>query len=323
MANLKQSTVFTRTFMMIQSSDHISGITGATVAVNLSKAGATGAAAAGTVTEVDSTHNPGLYKIALTTADTGTVGDLAFHCTATSADPTDFIDQVTAQVLGDTLTANTTQIAGSAVSTASAQIGVNVVSYASGQAPLQPTVAARTLDVSVNGNAGIDWNNIDAPTTAQGLTGTTISTTQAVASVSGAVGSVTGAVGSVTGAVGSVTGNVGGNVTGSVGSVAGAVASVTGAVGSVTGNVGGNVTGSVGSVAAAVTVDGTSALTEAYPTQGAALTLAKVLYSMHQLMAQQSVSGTTLTTKKRDGSTTAKTFTLNDATTPTAISETT
>jgi hypothetical protein len=149
-------------------------------------------------------------------------------------------------------------VAGAAVSTTSAQIGVNVVSYTSGQAPLQPTVAGRTLDVSAGGEAGVDWANIGSPTTSNGLTGTTISTSQVVASV-------TGAVGSVTGAVGSVTGNVGGNVTGSVGSVVGAVGSVTGnvggnvvgsvasvagAVGSVAGNIGGNLVGSVGSLSA-------------------------------------------------------------------------
>lgn len=80
--------------------------------------------------------------------------------------------------------------------------------------PLTPTTAGRTLDVSDAGNAGIDWANIDAPTTAVNLSGTTISTSQAVASVSGSVGSVTGSVGSVAG-------NVGGNVSGSVGSISG------------------------------------------------------------------------------------------------------
>ena len=91
---------------------------------------------------------------------------------------------------------------------------------------LKPTTAARTLDVSAGGEAGVDWANVGSPTTAVNLSATNIDVDQVVASVSGAVGSVTGAVGSVTGAVGSVTG----------------------AVGSVTGNVGGNVTGSVGSV---------------------------------------------------------------------------
>lgn len=83
---------------------------------------------------------------------------------------------------------------------------------------LAPTTASRTLDVTAAGNAGIDWNNIENPTTAQNLSSTNIDPDQVVASVTGAAGSVTGAVGSVTGAVGSVAGNVDGNVTGSVGS---------------------------------------------------------------------------------------------------------
>jgi len=75
---------------------------------------------------------------------------------------------------------------------------------------VRSTTPANTLDVSAAGEAGLDWANIGAPTTAQGLTGTTIATSQAVASVSGAVGSVAG----------NVDGNVTGNVTGTVGSLA-------------------------------------------------------------------------------------------------------
>lgn len=59
---------------------------------------------------------------------------------------------------------------------------------------LAPTVAARTLDVSAGGEAGIDWANIGSPTTAQNLSATNIDVDQVVASVSGAVGSVTGLV---------------------------------------------------------------------------------------------------------------------------------
>jgi hypothetical protein len=50
---------------------------------------------------------------------------------------------------------------------------------------LAPTVAGRTLDVSATGEAGLDWANIGAPTTAVALTGTTISTSQAGADTSG------------------------------------------------------------------------------------------------------------------------------------------
>ena len=92
MAILKQSTAYTRLFVMVASSDHITGATGTTPIVALSKAGAILTTAGGTVTEV--TGGLGWYKIALTTGDTGTIGDLAFHCVATSSDPTDFVDQV-------------------------------------------------------------------------------------------------------------------------------------------------------------------------------------------------------------------------------------
>lgn len=114
MATLKQSTAYTRMFLMVQTADHLSGLTGASPTVNVSKAGGAFGAAGGTVTEVAN----GFYKIALTTTDTNTLGDLAYHITATSGDATDFVDQVTAQILGDMLTGNTTQLAGQTVTAA-------------------------------------------------------------------------------------------------------------------------------------------------------------------------------------------------------------
>jgi hypothetical protein len=57
---------------------------------------------------------------------------------------------------------------------------------------LAPTVADRTLDVTSNGNAGIDWANIDNATTSVALSSTTVSTAQQIGSVSGAVGSISG-----------------------------------------------------------------------------------------------------------------------------------
>lgn len=97
MADLKQSTAYTRMFMMIDSTDHITGKTGLTVTLTLSKAGAAFGAAGGAVTEVSN----GWYKVALNTTDTGTLGDLAYHATATGADPTDFVDQVRARTVDD------------------------------------------------------------------------------------------------------------------------------------------------------------------------------------------------------------------------------
>lgn len=43
-----------------------------------------------------------------------------------------------------------------------------------------PTTSGRSLDVSAGGNAGIDWANVEAPTTTLALTGTTISTSQVI-----------------------------------------------------------------------------------------------------------------------------------------------
>jgi hypothetical protein len=45
---------------------------------------------------------------------------------------------------------------------------------------VMPTTAARTLDVSAGGEAGLDWANVGSPTTALALTGTTIAVTQKV-----------------------------------------------------------------------------------------------------------------------------------------------
>lgn len=100
MATLKQSTAYTRMFLLVQTADHITGLTGAAPTVTLSKAGGAFGAAAGSVTEVSS----GWYKIALSTVDTGTLGDLAYHVTAGSGDPTDFVDQVSVRLVDDVAT---------------------------------------------------------------------------------------------------------------------------------------------------------------------------------------------------------------------------
>lgn len=50
---------------------------------------------------------------------------------------------------------------------------------------LAPTVAARTLDVTVGGTAGIDWANIEAPTTAVGLSATDIQVAATVTTLTG------------------------------------------------------------------------------------------------------------------------------------------
>lgn len=62
-----------------------------------------------------------------------------------------------------------------------------------------------------------------------------------------------------------------------------------------------------------------TALTESYAADGATATPAQLLYMIWALLAEKAVSATTLTVKKLDGSTTAMTFTLSDATNPVSV----
>jgi hypothetical protein len=66
----------------------------------------------------------------------------------------------------------------------------------------------------------------------------------------------------------------------------------------------------------------TRQMTEAYRAAGVAPTLAQVAFELMAHMGDSAISGTTKTLKKLDG-TTAKTFTLDSATTPTSITEAT
>ena len=72
-----------------------------------------------------------------------------------------------------------------------------------------------------------------------------------------------------------------------------------------------------------VSTAGSAALTEGYAADGATATLPQLLYMLLALLSEASISGTTLTAKKLDGTTTAGTFTLNDGTNPTSITRAT
>lgn len=130
---------------------------------------------------------------------------------------------------------------------------------------LKPTTAARTLDVSAGGEAGVDWANVGSPTTTLALTGTTIATTQKVDIETIKTQAVTCAAGvTVPATIASATNITAGTIT-TVTNLSNAptagdftatmktsigTAVAASSVASVTGNVGGNVTGSVGSVTA-------------------------------------------------------------------------
>lgn len=70
---------------MVDSTDHLTGKTGLTPTVTLSKSGSAFAAPAGAVTEIAN----GWYKVAANATDTNTLGPLILHATGTAADPVD------------------------------------------------------------------------------------------------------------------------------------------------------------------------------------------------------------------------------------------
>lgn len=244
MLQIKQSTAVVHIpFLMVDSTDHVTGKTGLTVTVTLSKNAAAFGAASGAVTEISG----GWYKLAANATDSNTLGALALHATATGADPTDFIcANIVAYDPQDAVRAGLTAMpnvaSGSAGAIVTSGTGTAQLSTSSGLVTLAgvthtgaviPTVttitnlpaitpgwltAAGIAASALNGKG--DWNVGKAGYSLTPTTGLGNQTADITGNLSGSVGSVTGAVGSVTGAVGSVTGNVGGNVTGSVGSVA-------------------------------------------------------------------------------------------------------
>lgn len=97
MRTLKQSTAANVMLLMVDSTDHVTGKTGLTLTVTLSKDGAAFGSISPTVTE----RGNGWYNIALTSAHTDTLGDLVLRATGTAADPAERTFWVAARVNDD------------------------------------------------------------------------------------------------------------------------------------------------------------------------------------------------------------------------------
>lgn len=82
----QNSTVYPVSFFLVQSGDHVTGLSGATPVVTISKNGGAFAAAVGTVAEIGS----GWYAWSAHATDRNTLGELAVHIEAAGADPVDF-----------------------------------------------------------------------------------------------------------------------------------------------------------------------------------------------------------------------------------------
>lgn len=148
-----------------------------------------------------------------------------------------------------------------------------------------------TTSAGAAGYVGIDWSAINAPTSTQGLTGTTISSAQTIASVT----TVTNLTNAPTN----------GDFTAAMKTSL-------------------NAATPVATLSTAYDfAKGTVAMTESYSTIHAAPTPAQILFEMRGILAENNVTATTVTTKKIDGTTTAETFTINSATAPTTITRAT
>lgn len=180
------------------------------------------------------------------------------------------------------------------------------------------------------GHAGLDWGKVINPTTAVGLTNTTIAVTQKVdvetiktnpvvnggtatfptnATLASTTNITAGTMTTVTNLTNAPTaGDFTATMKTSIGTAvaASAVASVTAGVTVTTNN---DKTGYT------LSATGSAALTESYAADGAAFTLNQGVYMIWSILAERSRSGTTLTAGKLDG-TPAMTFTLDSAVAP-------
>jgi hypothetical protein len=110
---LAQSTARNLMVFLTSAADHVTGLTGATLTLTLSKNGAAFASISPTVTE----RGNGWYSIALTAANTDTLGDFVLRATAAGADPIDLREQVYASLPGASVTVSS--IANNAITAAS------------------------------------------------------------------------------------------------------------------------------------------------------------------------------------------------------------
>lgn len=207
---------------------------------------------------------------------------------------------------------------------------------------LEPTVPGRTLDVSAGGEAGVDWANVGTPGSTVNLSATTIATlTNAPSDSSGVTtlltrigGTITITAGRVnadvthiaTAAVDTSSAQLGVNVVNAAGTAwgSGAITAASIATDAITAaKIAADAIGASELASDAVTeiVTGvlTTAMTESYSTDGSTATVAQALYLIMQALTESSISSTTWTIKKLDGTTTAATLTLNSSSAPTSV----
>lgn len=174
--------------------------------------------------------------------------------------------------------------------------------------------AGNTLDVTSGGAAGIDWGNVENPTTTLNLSATTVKTATDVETDTADIQSRLPAALTA-----------GGNMKADALAVSGSAT----AANNVEVVFDTDFATNYGSNAWIVALNsdyefakGTEAMTESYAANGVAPTPIQALYGIQQMLQMFGISGTSLTVKKLDNATTAFVVTLNDATSPTGAART-
>ncbi len=174
MAFYYQSVPYQRMFTLVQSANHVLALTGASPTTIISKAGASFIYSDVAAVEVAT----GWYRLPMTTTTTNTVGDLAFHVTAASADDRDWVDQVLAgvqvatiiQSVKDDLVNQIWATAVRSVTSVSSPVGVASV-YDKGNYTLSTTAVAAVSDgwLDRDMSTGVDSGSTTVRTPRQAL----------------------------------------------------------------------------------------------------------------------------------------------------------
>jgi len=156
MRSRKQSTATNLLLLMVSSTDHITGVAGATLTITASKDGGAFSAISPVVTNLGS----GWYSLALTTVHTDTLGDLALHVTATGCDPSDVLVDIVAYDPEDATALGISRIDAAVTTRAApgAEMGLSAGAVNATSAPnLDAAVSSRlaTAGYTAPDNAGI------------------------------------------------------------------------------------------------------------------------------------------------------------------------
>lgn len=158
---------------------------------------------------------------------------------------------------------------------------------------LNDTKVPQTLNLTASGNIGIDWANVENPTTALDLSGTDIQLVDTVTTY-----------------------------TGNTVQTGDSFARI-GAAGAGLTDLGGMSTTMKAQVNTETDSGWTTQMADSVATDGTIATREQALYLLVQMLTEFSITSTTLTVKKVDGSTSLATFTLDSATTPTSLTRAT